>query len=106
MYVSMLFVWACMPRVMHLNMFVMTKNLPKAMNAFSLSFPLINLHLTSLLKAISDSFVSQAGVFTKKKVSHQKEFLRSNFWDFPQMLVIKLKLFSIKNNNQLWLINW
>lgn len=84
----MLFVCACMPRVMHLNMLVIIKNLPKAKNIFSLSFPLINLHLTSLLKAISDSFVSvlkfssQAGVFTKtnkQKVSHQKEFLRSNF---------------------------
>jgi hypothetical protein len=36
----------------------MIKNLPKAMNAISLSLPLINLHLTSLPKAILDSFVS------------------------------------------------
>lgn len=86
--------------------YVMIKNLPKAMNAISLSLPLINLHLTSLLKAISDSFVSalkffsQAGAFIKNQSS--KRIPRKQFFsDFSQMFVIKMKLFPIKYNN--WL---
>lgn len=64
--------------------YVMIKNLPNVMNVISLSLPLINLHLTSLPKAISDSFVSaleffsQAGEFMKNqplKRIPQKPFL-------------------------------
>lgn len=68
----------CMNTHAHMHklqgVFVMIKNLPKAMNVISLSLPLINLYLTSLPEAISDYFVSAFKFFSQVgefiKISH------------------------------------
>lgn len=52
--------------------YVVIKTLPKAMNVISLSLPLINLHLTSLPKAMPYPFVSALKFF-----SQASEFIKN-----------------------------